>query len=138
MIPPAATSLEAPSFADVLRARRVMRAHLDPTPLRPYRGLSALTGAEVWVKHENFQPTGAFKVRGGINLVSRLTDDERRRGVIAASTGNHGQSIAYAARLFGVDAVICAPVGANRVKVAAMRELGAELILHGDDFDEAR
>jgi len=115
-----------------------MRAHLDPTPLRPYRGLSALTGAEVWVKHENFQPTGAFKVRGGINLVSRLTDDERRRGVIAASTGNHGQSIAYAARLFGVDAVICAPVGANRVKVAAMRELGAELILHGDDFDEAR
>jgi threonine dehydratase len=127
-----------PRFRDVLEARRRLRPHLEPTPLRPYPGLSGLIGAETFVKHENFQPTGAFKVRGGINLVSRLGDDERRRGVISASTGNHGQSIAYAARLFGVDAVICAPVGANRVKVAAMEQLGAEVILHGADFDEAR
>jgi threonine dehydratase len=83
-------------------------------------------------------PVSAFKVRGGINLVSQLDDDERRRGVIAASTGNHGQSIAYAARLFGVSAIICAPVGANRLKVATIRELGAEVVLHGEDFDEAR
>jgi threonine dehydratase len=130
--------LEAPRFTDVLEARQRIRPHLDPTPLRPYPGLSALTGADVWVKHENLQPTGAFKVRGGINLVSRLSEDERRRGVIAASTGNHGQSIAYAARLFGVRAIICAPAGANRVKVASMRELGAEVVLHGADFDDAR
>ena len=127
-----------PRFRDVLDARRRIRPHLDPTPLRQYAGLSALTGADVWVKHENFQPTGAFKVRGGINLVSRLTEDERRRGVIAASTGNHGQSIAYAARLFGVHAIICAPAGANRVKVASMRELGAEVVLNGADYDDAR
>jgi threonine dehydratase len=134
----ATAGLQAPSFTDVLEARRRIRPHLDPTPLRRYPGLSAVTGAEVWVKHENFQPTGAFKVRGGINLVSQLTEDERRRGVISASTGNHGQSIAYAARLFGVRAIICAPAGANRVKVASMRELGAELVLHGADYDEAR
>jgi len=130
--------LEPPRFTDVLDARRRIRPHLDPTPLRQYAGLSALTGADVWVKHENFQPTGAFKVRGGINLVSRLTEDERRRGVISASTGNHGQSIAYAARLFGVRAIICAPSAANRVKVASMRDLGAELVLHGADYDDAR
>jgi threonine dehydratase len=138
VIEEAATGLQPPRFPDVLEARRRIRAHLDPTPLRHYPGLSALVGADVWVKHENFQPTGAFKVRGGINLVSQLSEDERRRGVIAASTGNHGQSIAYAARLFGVRAIICAPAGANRVKVAAMRELGAEVVLHGADFDEAR
>ena len=129
---------EPPRFTDVLEARQRIRPHLEPTPLRAYPGLSALSGADVWVKHENFQPTGAFKVRGGINLVSRLTEEERRRGVIAASTGNHGQSIAYAARMFGVRAIICAPAGANRVKVASMRDLGAEVIFHGADFDEAR
>ena len=115
-----------------------MRPHLEPTPFRHYPGLSALTGAETWVKHENFQPTGAFKVRGGINLVSRLDEDARRRGVIAASTGNHGQSVAYAARLFGVSAIICAPAAANRLKVASMEELGAEVVLHGKRYDQAR
>jgi threonine dehydratase len=135
---PTTTDLQAPRFTDVLEARRRIRPHLDPTPLRHHPGLTALTGAETWVKHENFLPTGAFKVRGGINLVSRLDEDERRRGIIAASTGNHGQSMAYAARLFGVQAIICAPARANRVKVAAMEEMGAEVILHGADFDEAR
>jgi threonine dehydratase len=81
---------------------------------------------------------GAFKVRGGVNLVSQLTADERRRGVIAASTGNHGQSVAYAADLFGVRAVICMPEQANPVKVESMRALGAEVVFHGRDFDEAR
>ena len=97
-----------------------------------------MVGAEVWVKHENQQPTGAFKVRGGINLVSRLSDDERTAGVIAASTGNHGQSVAYAARLFGVKATICVPEAANATKVQAMRDMGAEVVFHGVDFDEAR
>ena len=81
---------------------------------------------------------GAFKVRGGVNLVSQLSADERRRGVIAASTGNHGQSVAYAADLFGVRAVICMPEQANPVKVESMRAMGAEVIFHGRDFDEAR
>ena len=135
---PPAAGLAVPGFTDVLEARRQIRPYLDPTPLRRYPSLDTLTGTETWVKHENFQPTGAFKVRGGINLVSRLSEDERRRGVIAASTGNHGQSIAYAARLFGVKAVICAPASANRVKVRAMQELGAEVILLGTDYDDAR
>jgi threonine dehydratase len=127
-----------PTLADVLEARRRIAPHLRPTPLFSYPGLNDLVGAEVFVKHENHQPVGAFKVRGGVNLVSQLNDDERERGVIAASTGNHGQSVAYAARLFGVGATICVPEGANPVKVASMRGLGAELVFHGRDFDDAR
>ena len=127
-----------PTFTDVLEARRRIAPYLRPTPLYRYEALGELVGAEVWVKHENHQPVGAFKVRGGVNLVAQLTPDERGRGVIAASTGNHGQSVAYAARLFGVRAVVCVPEGANPVKVDAMRRLGAELVVHGRDFDEAR
>jgi threonine dehydratase len=126
------------TLADVLEARRRITPHLRATPLYPYAGLDELLGAEVWVKHENHQPVGAFKVRGGVNLVSQLGEEERRRGLIAASTGNHGQSVAFAARLFGVTARICVPEDANPVKLAAMRALGAELIVHGRDFDAAR
>jgi threonine dehydratase len=90
------------------------------------------------VKHENHQPIGVFKVRGGINLMSRLTAAERKQGVITASTGNHGQSISYAAKLFGVRAIIVAPEGANPVKVEAMESHGAEVVFHGKDFDEAK
>src|SRR5438067_1791893 len=93
--------------------------------------LDELRGAEVFVKHENHQPVGAFKVRGGVNLVSQLSAEERERGVISASTGNHGQSLAYAARLFGVPATICVPEAANPVKVASMRGLGADVVFHG-------
>jgi threonine dehydratase len=125
-------------LADVLAARRRIRPHLSPTAFRSYPALTDAVGAEVWVKHENHNPTAAFKVRGGVNLVARLGDDERDRGLISASTGNHGQSIAYAARLFGVRATICVPEGANPVKVAAIRALGAEIVVHGRDFDEAR
>jgi threonine dehydratase len=126
------------TLADVLEARRRISPHLRATPLYPYAGLDELLGAEVWVKHENHQPVGAFKVRGGVNLVSQLAEDERSRGLISASTGNHGQSIAYAARLFGVNVRICVPEAANPVKLGAMRALGAELIEHGKDFDAAR
>jgi threonine dehydratase len=106
-------SHSVPSFTDVLEARRRIAPHLRPTPLYRYPALDELIGAEVHVKHENHQPIGAFKVRGGVNLVSQLSAEERERGVITASTGNHGQSIAYAARLFGVGATICVPEGAN-------------------------
>ena len=106
--------------------------------MRHYPSLSAAVGAEVYLKHENYQVTGAFKVRGGINLVSRLSGEERERGIISASTGNHGQSIAYAGRLFGVRAIIVVPEGANPGKVEAMQDLGAEVVFHGADFDESR
>src|ERR1700733_13443164 len=131
-------ALGVPDLADVLAARQRIAPYLQPTPLYRYPALDAVTGACTRVKHENHQPVGAFKVRGGVNLVSQLTTDERRRGVIAASTGNHGQSVAYAADLFGVRAVICMPEQANPVKVESMRALGAEVVFHGRDFDEAR
>src|ERR1700735_1348229 len=127
-----------PDLADVFAARERIAPYLQPTPLYRYPALDALTGAQVRVKHENHQPVGAFKVRGGVNLVSQLSADERDRGVITASTGNHGQSVAYAADLFGVRAVICMPEQANPVKVESMRALGAEVVFHGRDFDEAR
>jgi threonine dehydratase len=127
-----------PGLDDVRAAGERIAPYLRPTPLYSYPALDALAGTSTWVKHENHQPVGAFKVRGGVNLVAQLTDEERRRGVIGASTGNHGQSIAFAARLFGVNAVICAPAEANPVKVASMRGLGAEVVLFGADYDAAR
>lgn len=130
--------MQYPTFHDVLKAQTQIRPYLKPTSLYRYPGLSSLVGTDVWVKHENHQPVGAFKVRGGINLVSQLSNDERRRGVIAASTGNHGQSVAYASRLFDVPAIVMVPEGANPGKVAAMEGLGAEVRFHGRDFDEAR
>ncbi len=130
--------LQPPTFADVLRACRQIKPYLARTPLHRYPALDELLGAPTFVKHENYQPVGAFKVRGGVNLISQLTPEERARGVIAASTGNHGQSVAYAARLFGVAARIVVPEGANPGKVAAMRGMGAEVIHHGPSFDSAR
>ncbi len=132
------TAHAIPDLADVLAARRRIAPYLRPTPLYAYPALVALAGARLHVKHENHQPVGAFKVRGGVNLVSQLSDDERRRGVITASTGNHGQSVAYAANLFGVRAVVCVPERSNPVKVESMRALGAEVVFHGRDFDDAR
>jgi len=132
------TALAAPDLADVLAARGRIAPYLRPTPLYRYPALDGLAGAQVWVKHENHQPVGAFKVRGGVNLVSQLSADDRQRGVITASTGNHGQSVAYAANLFGVHAIVCMPERANPVKVESMRALGAEVVFRGQDFDDAR
>ncbi len=129
---------DTPDLADVLAARQRIAPYLKPTPLYRYPALDALTGAEVWVKHENHQPIAAFKVRGGVNLITQLSEDERQRGVITASTGNHGQSIAYAANLLGVRAIICMPEVANPVKVESMRAMGAEVVFRGKDFDDAR
>ena len=131
-------SLPHPQLADVLLARRNIRPYLNPTPFHTYPALNEYVGTEVYVKHENYQPTGAFKVRGGINLVAQMSPEERARGVIAASTGNHGQSVAYGAWLFGITARIVVPEGANPGKVAAMQGMGAEVIFHGARFDDAR
>lgn len=127
-----------PTLNDVIAARQRIAPYLKPTALHRYPALDELVGTETWVKHENHQPICAFKVRGGVNLMAQLSEEERSRGVITASTGNHGQSIAYAARLFGVKAIICMPEGANPVKVKSIRGLGAEIVTYGKDFDEAR
>ena len=130
--------LKIPDFRDVLIARRQIAPYLRRTPMHSYPAIDELIGAHVFIKHENHQPVCAFKVRGGVNLISRLSDEERTRGVIAASTGNHGQSVAYAARLFGIKAQIVVPEAANPGKVASMQGMGAEVIFHGERFDEAR
>lgn len=126
------------TYAQVLEAMPRVRAALKPTPLYEWSGLSELVGCHYFVKHENHQPVGAFKVRGGINLVSTLSDAEKKAGIIGVSTGNHGQSLAYAARKFGVACTIVVPVGTNPNKCAAIRHFGATLLERGRDFDEAR
>jgi threonine dehydratase len=130
--------LAEPTIRDVIAAADRIRPHIAPTPLRHSPAASELLGADVYLKHEHHLPTGAFKVRGGVNLISQLTPAEHEAGVIAASTGNHGQSVAFASRIFGVRAIVCAPEQANPGKVAAMRELGAEVKLVGANYDEAR
>jgi threonine dehydratase len=132
------TALAEPTIRDAIAAAERIREHLAPTPLRHSPAVSEMLRADVYLKHEHHLPTGAFKVRGGVNLISQLTPDERNAGVIAASTGNHGQSVAFAARLFGVKAIVCAPENANPGKVDAMRELGADVKLVGASYDEAR
>ncbi|HEY6542889.1 MAG TPA: threonine/serine dehydratase [Ktedonobacteraceae bacterium] len=130
--------MQIPTFQDVLQAQRRIRPYLARTPLHRYPAMDALIGTEVYIKHENYQPIGAFKVRGGINLISQLESHERAEGVISASTGNHGQSVAYAARLFDVKARIVVPENANPGKVAAIEGMGAEVIKYGANFDEAK
>lgn len=130
--------MEPPSFADIQAARARVYRYLTPTPLLRHPLLEAWTGCETWIKHENHNPTGAFKIRGGLNLIAQLTPEERRSGVVSASTGNHGQSVAFACRVHGVACRIVVPVGSNPDKVAAMRAFGAQVIEHGRDFDEAR
>lgn len=127
-----------PTLGDVLRARRAIAPYLAQTPTLEAPALGELFGCRVFLKLENLTPTGAFKVRGGVNLLSAMSAEERARGVLAVSTGNHAQSIAYAARLFGCRAVIYMPAEANPLKVAATRRLGAEVVLTGEDFDAAR
>jgi len=122
----------------IYRARKIVYQHLRPTPLRYYDTLSETVGCRMFVKHENHNPTGSFKVRGGLNLISGLSAEEKQRGVITATRGNHGQSVAYASRIFDVCCTIVVPKGNNPEKNQAMRALGAELIEHGKDFDEAR
>lgn len=129
--------MQEPTFQDILLAQKRIKPYLTRTPLHSYPSLNKLVGTSVYIKHENYQPIGVFKIRGGINAISQLSEEERARGVIAASTGNHGQSLAYAARLFGVKVTVVVPEQANAGKVAAIRSMGAEVIHRGVNFDEA-
>lgn len=129
---------QQPSLKSIIKASKNIYKHLSPTPLYHYQILSEMIGAEVWLKHENHNPTCAFKVRGGINYVSSLSEQQKASGVFTASTGNHGQSIAFAAQAFHIDATIFVPNGANAGKVASMRALGAKVEYYGDNFDQAR
>ena len=130
--------MDLPDFDDVLRARDVVGRFLPRTPTWSYPSLSRELGCELFVKHENHQPVGAFKVRGGVNLVSALDPATRARGLVAATRGNHGLSVAWAGRRFDVPVTIVVPHGNNPEKNDAMRSLGARLVEHGRDFDEAR
>jgi threonine dehydratase len=127
-----------PTLRDVYAARERLRGVVTPTPLMRHPLLCDELGADVWVKHENHLPTGAFKMRGGLNLVAAEVETLRRTPVITASTGNHGQSIALACRRLGVSCRVFVPMGNNPEKNAAMRAFGAEVVEHGADFDAAR
>jgi threonine dehydratase len=127
------------TFDDVRAAHARIRSYLPPTPLRPYPRLGELVGGDIsiFVKHENHQPTNSFKIRNGLSFMTSLTADERRRGVVGASTGNHGQGLAFGGQLLGIETTICVPVGNNPEKNAAMRALGAQVVEAGKDYDEA-
>lgn len=124
---------------DVRAARARIAPYMAPSPLynHPLLDEAAGHGIQVHVKHENFNPTGSFKVRNGLSFMTALDEAKRRRGVVAATRGNHGLGIAYAARAFGVKATVCVPVGNNPDKNAGMRALGAHLIEEGRDYDES-
>lgn len=130
--------LTPPTTADVYRARKTIAPHLPRTPLIRCEWLSDELDADVYLKREDTLPTGAFKVRGGLNLVTTIERAFRESGLIAASTGNHGQSIAYAGRAFDVPVVICVPEDANPSKVAAIERLGARVEHRGQTYDDAR
>ena len=127
------------TFDDVLAARERLAPFLTATALRNYPLLDAHVGGGITllIKHENQQPTCSFKVRNGLSFVTGLSEQERARGVVAASTGNHGQGIAYASKLLRVEATICVPVGNNPEKNAAMRAWGATVVEEGKDYDES-
>ncbi len=127
------------SFTDVLAARDRIRPHCAPTPLRAYAALDAAVGEgiRVLVKHENHNPTNSFKVRNALSVMTALPDEQRRRGVVAATRGNHGLGLAWAGSLLGAPVTLCVPVGNNPEKNEAMRGLGATLAEQGRDYDEA-
>lgn len=128
--------MQAPTYADVVAAREFISPYLPKTPLVRINKLSEALGCDYYVKLENLQPVGAFKVRGGVNLVGH---EQAKQTLVTASTGNHGQSIAFAGRIFNIRVIVYAPAeNVNPAKLQAMRDLGAEVRLHGRDFDEAR
>lgn len=128
-----------PSRDEIVAAARVVHAAMSPTPQQCWPLLSERLGAEAWVKHENHTPVGAFKVRGGLVYFDELARSGRRpQGVICATRGNHGQSVAFAARRYGIGATIVVPHHNSLEKNAAMRALGADLVEHGHDFQAAR
>lgn len=127
------------SLEDIRAARERISPHFSPSPMRRYPTLDAAVGhgIAVYVKHENFNPTNAFKVRNGLSFMSALPDEARRRGVAAATRGNHGLGLAYAGQIFGVATTVVVPLGNNPDKNAAMRAYGARLVEAGKDYDES-
>lgn len=130
--------LERPTFKDILEARSIIQNYLPRTPLYSYPQVNQLLDAKVYIKHENHMPTGAFKTRGGINLISHLNREQKERGVVTASTGNHALSIVYACNLFSVPVTIVMPEKSNPTKVKAIRSLGANIVFFGRIFDESK
>jgi len=126
------------NLTDIIKASKNVYRYLQPTPLRHYQILSDRVGTDIWLKHENHNPTCAFKVRGGLNCVASLSEKQKQAGIFTASTGNHGQSIAYASKEYGIDATIFVPNGANLGKVESMQSMGATVEYYGKDFDDAR
>lgn len=126
-----------PNIRDVFAAQREIRNYLPMTALYRYPSFSDLLGCDVYVKHENHQPTGAFKVRGQISVISSLDERQRKNGVIMASTGNDAQAIAYTAGLFGISATVVMPEQSNPVKAKNTKNLGANVIFHGNGFEQA-
>ncbi|MFY9269669.1 MAG: threonine ammonia-lyase [Candidatus Manganitrophaceae bacterium] len=122
---------------EIASAREGIAGAIDQTPIVPSRSLSLRTGLSVYLKLENLQRTGSFKIRGAVNRLSRLSPEERRRGVIAASAGNHAQGVALAARTFRIGSTIVMPEGASIAKQEATRSYGARVVIDGDDFDGA-
>lgn len=130
------TAMTGPTIVDIIAARAVVRRYLPPTPTWSYPVLNETVGAQIFVKHENVQPTGAFKVRGGVNLLAGMPAERRSAGIVSCSTGNHAQSLAYAAREFGVPCTIVMPTNVNPVKLRAVEGLGAKAELRGEVFDD--
>lgn len=130
--------LNPPTLRDVMLARKVIYRYITPSPLMSYGGINDLVGTELYLKHENLLPTRSFKVRGATFLISRLSDKERKRGVIAASTGNFSQGVSYAARKMGITAKIVMPEHSNQEKINATKALGGDIVFHGSKFDDAR
>lgn len=133
----AASIVETTTIADVYRADKQLAGIVKKTKLIPSDFFSEQSGNMIFLKPENMQHTGAFKLRGAYNKISRLTDEEKSKGVITSSAGNHAQGVAYAAQKLGVKAVICMPATTPILKVEATKNLGAEVVLHGDSFDDA-
>lgn len=130
--------LERPAFKDVLKARNLIRDYLPRTPLYSYPQVNQLLDARVFIKHENHLPTGAFKTRGGINLIYNMNRKQKERGVVTASTGNHALSIVYASNLFNVPVTVVMPEKSNPTKVKAIKSMGAQVVFFGRIFDESR
>ena len=127
----------APTLAEIYTARQVVRRYLRPTPLIYSSRLSNQLGCSLYLKLENTQPIGSFKIRGGIYYVHTMRNELEKREIVTASTGNHAQSVAYASRLFGARATVVMPQGVSQVKIDAVQELGAKVVMQGSYFDEA-
>ena len=126
------------NLSEIRSAGKRISPYIFRTPVRKYHAIDQLIGANVWVKHENFQPTGTFKLRGALNVISLLSDDQKEKGVIVASSGNFGQGVAYATEKIGGKSLVVVPKGANPDKVMAIQAMGAKIIIFGENFDEAR